>query len=156
MADIVALVCGLRHYEEFDVPRLMAQTVARLRQLGAPTVIVVGPSPKWPDWLPTRIARAYAASGSHDAVPRYSRFTAGRSLRGCRASMRNWSDSAVASGGAYVSAFRLLCRGQRCTVLIDGEPVAFDTFHLTVAAARFIARAIQASLTQPLVTGATQ
>ena len=61
----------------------------------------------------------------------------------------------LASGAAYVSAFRLLCEEQRCTALIDGEPVTYDRFHLTVPASTLVARAIQNRLTQPL-TGATR
>ena len=124
-----------------------------MRQLGASTVIVVGPPPVWPDSLPIRIARAYAASGSHDAVPDTLDLPEAELNRMSRLDVE-LEQSVIASGGAYVSAFRLLCPKQRCTVLIDGEPVAHDNFHLTLPASTLVARAIQNSLTKPLVTGA--
>ena len=84
--------------------------------------------------------------------PRYSRSTAGGLERISRLDVE-LEQSVIASGAAYVSAFRLLCQEQRCTVLIGGEPVAHDNFHLTLHASTRVARAIQNSLTQ-LVTGA--
>ena len=147
-----AIVLSAASFYGIDIPHLMAQTVAKLRQLGASTIVVVGPPPLWPDWLPTRILRTYAVSGSNGVVP--------DTLNLPQADYKTVSrldaeleQSVIASGAAYVSAFRLLCHEQRCTVLIDGEPVAFDTFHLTVPASTLIAHAIQSSLTQPLTTG---
>ena len=127
-----------------DMAKQMGATIAALQTIGVKTIVLVGPLPSWPIALPALVLQTYF-NDSLKAVPH--RLELPQSERDAVSRLdAQFGSVAAAAGAIYVSPFGSLCTEQLCTVMIDGAPVAWDKFHLTVAGSAFVARDIYGKL----------
>jgi peptidoglycan/LPS O-acetylase OafA/YrhL len=130
---------------DIDYGKEFAGTIARLKATGAPTIVIVGPPPLWPEPLPRIILRNYF-NGLRGQIPERvilqpAAFAKMAKLDAALAA------AAKAAGVLYVSAFRKLCADNgSCLATIKGEPTAWDGFHLTAESSAMIARDIFSAL----------
>ena len=129
--DIVILA-QRRQHDETD----WGAVAARLRELGAKDVLVVGPAPEWSPSLPLVVSSQYWG-GNYDRVAyglSTDRIEMDRTLKS------RYAGSTVLK---YVSLIDVLCSQQGCTAVIPGssppELVTFDAGHFTPNASRYIA-----------------
>ena len=130
--DLVILAQRAAH-DATDWPAL----AARLRELGARDVLVVGPAPEWSPSLPLVVTSQYWGRN-------YDRVSYGldrQRLALDRALKARLGQSPVLT---YVSLIDALCGADACTAVIPGsdppELITFDAGHFTPNASRFIAK----------------
>jgi peptidoglycan/LPS O-acetylase OafA/YrhL len=134
--DIVILSAAPNY--DADIPAHMRNTIVALREIGVPTVMVVGPPPIWPYLLPETILRNYSPL---TGIPNILQLPSAE--RSHMAQLDSALRGVAADAGAfYVSAFGRLCEDGLCTVMINGEPTVWDSFHLTLGGSTLVAGAI--------------
>lgn len=127
--------------EDFNVPDLLAKTVAFLQSQGVKRIIVVGPLPFWRPQLPKTV---FAEWTIHKEIP-----TPAMSSIGLEADSFAFDKEMAAKvrplGVEYVSAMEILCDGKACMTRVgeDWRDLStFDTMHLTEPGAYFLAKRI--------------
>jgi peptidoglycan/LPS O-acetylase OafA/YrhL len=127
-----------------DIPEQMRGTVVSLRETGIKNIFVIGPPPYWPASLPEMILRNYLGKPLKEIPDELELPSAERaSLERLDAQLDRVVSS---SGGTYVSSYRRLCTDGRCTVMVAGQPVAWDRFHFTLNGSALLARDIYSRL----------
>jgi hypothetical protein len=122
-----------------------AATIARLKAAGVYEIIIVGPPPLWPEPLPRLILRNHFNHLGRTIPDRVrvapDAFAKIAKLNAELAAVAQLTDV------LYVSAFRRLCSEDgACLAVLDGQPTAWDGFHLTTGASTLIVRDIFAVL----------
>jgi len=126
---------------DFNVPDLLAKTVAFLQSQGVKRIIIVGPLPLWRPQLPKQI---FAEWTIHKEIP-----TPAMSSKGFDADSFVFDKEMAAKiqvlGVDYISAMNIFCDGKACMTRV-GEDwrdlSSFDTMHLTEPGAYFLAKRI--------------
>jgi peptidoglycan/LPS O-acetylase OafA/YrhL len=117
-----------------DIPAL-TQTVASLKALNVPTVIV-GPIVEYDRPLPWLLAEE-ATSGDTKVIAQHRKPSPDSAIR----------EAVVSAGGRYFSTYDVMCPHRRCKVIADdGSPMQFDYGHLTLAGSVFVGRALGAEI----------
>jgi len=122
-------------WPSYDGYQALSGTVAELKSLGVPRVLVVGPFPSFRE----RVLDVLAREGVGDSLP--ERLPSSRLERLRRADLELRS-LAVAAGAEYVSPLESLCNEQGCLVAPGGrvaEILVFDQSHLTPLGSRYVA-----------------
>ena len=136
-----AVILSSRPEYDVDYDKELVGTISRLKALGVPTVVVVGPPPFWPDALPRIILRNYFNRPDHKLPDRVPLTPASHA-----AALELDSTLAAAakrSGALFVSSLRRLCTDDgECLAMVDGEPSAWDGFHLTTGSSKLVAKDI--------------
>jgi hypothetical protein len=138
--DIVLMlgVWSASNEEIADLPK----TVALVRKLGVPRVIVIGSVPIWPRGLPNEIAGYFI---QHNSIP--------QRLGGSHVST-NWYDALLLkelapAGGEFISGWAPMCNSDGCLVYLGDNRAnitATDQVHFTESASEFFAEAISDKL----------
>jgi hypothetical protein len=117
-----------------DIPSL-TRTVAKLKALNVPTVIV-GPIAEYDRPLPWLLAEA-ATTGDRNLIAKHRKPSIDAQIR----------EAVEGAGGRYFSTYEAICPQGRCKVIADdGSPMQFDYGHLTLAGSVFVGRAFAAEL----------
>jgi peptidoglycan/LPS O-acetylase OafA/YrhL len=122
----------------------LAETIARLKALNVPRIVILGPVPLWKRTLPVALVNAYRVS--HVIA---DRIAAGVSGAGSDEQMRAFSQ---AHGVEYISAWRVLCDNNGCLTRVGPtaqDVVTTDIVHLSDAGSKFLVGKIEASLFPP-------
>ncbi|WP_441252540.1 acyltransferase family protein [Tardiphaga sp. 71_E8_N1_1] len=119
----------------------LVDTVAALRALKVPRIIIVGPVPMWKRGLPETILSFYRV---HHIIPM-------RILKGVSGIDRDEKMKSVAAklGATYISAWQTLCDQHGCVASTDATPAGIttlDTAHLSAAGAEFLMHANRGAL----------
>jgi SGNH domain-containing protein len=114
--------------------------IDRLRQLGVPRIVVMGPPAAWTHGLPNAAYRYYMLH-SREMIPPRSDFGVDRSEYDYQQRFR---EQVKSLGVEYISGWDALCRGEECLTRVgeNGSLVAFDHAHLTVPGSDYVARTI--------------
>jgi peptidoglycan/LPS O-acetylase OafA/YrhL len=128
-----------------DYGRQYLGTISRLKALGVPTIVVVGPPPLWPEPLPRIILRSYFHQLARKLPDRV--YLAPSALATTSQLESELSAAAKISGTIYVSAFQRLCNSDgACLAMMADEPSAWDAFHLTTGSSELVAKDIYEAL----------
>jgi peptidoglycan/LPS O-acetylase OafA/YrhL len=146
----VILFADWSQYRKSDgsdlVFRQLAATVRRLKESGAPRIVVVGPAPQWRDSLPNNLVRQAVYRGSQAVETRtYYRFNT--VVRGVDSALRQ--QLAASSGAIYFSALEAMCDATGCLTTINGRAdglTSWDDGHLTTPGALYLARKLAESV----------
>ncbi|MGM4886330.1 acyltransferase family protein [Tardiphaga sp. 11_C7_N12_6] len=114
----------------------LVDTLAALRALQVPRIVIVGPVPMWKRGLPETILSYYRV---HHIIP--TRISKGVSGIDRDEKMRSL---AAKLGVTYISAWHTLCDHHGCVASTDATPAGIttlDTAHLSAAGAEFLMRA---------------
>jgi peptidoglycan/LPS O-acetylase OafA/YrhL len=128
--DIVLLHAMWSDYRDLDK---LDATIRRLRALGVPRIVILGPVPVWKRTLSHAIINNYRFR--HE-IPK--RIATGVSGPEADEKMRAFSSS---QGIEYISARRFLCDHEGCLTLAGGsssEVITTDIVHLSEAGSRFL------------------
>ena len=139
--DIALLVSTWGSYGAFDDLKTL---VAKLREIGVPRVIVMGPLPQWAGGLAGAVIRYYAfhAHLSDPIIPVRSSFGV---YEPAYQLQRKLKEAVPATGAEYISGWDALCDGEACLTRIGNSVsnlIAFDASHLTIPASVYLAHAI--------------
>lgn len=113
------------------------EAIARFAREGI-RVVVIGPVPLYRDAVPKLLARRVSAGNTgtdagSDAVPGARQ--ADQALRAHFAGNPHVT---------YISVFDAACGGSDCPLMVEGEPLQFDSSHFTQAGAKFFGRPVSA------------
>ena len=114
------------------------KTVATLRKQVGARVIVLGPIVVWRRGLPNEVMRHYMLH--HELIPARSQL--GGWFKNLDAELR---EAAVAGGGEFISAGKVLCNEQGCLTRLGdaaGDITASDGIHLTEKASVFLVQGL--------------
>ena len=114
-------------------------TLDKLRELGIPKLVVVGPAPQWKSDLPNAMVR-YAWNNDVNAIP--SRTYQGFETSAQSANQQMLSSFGAIPGVAYFSVLSALCDVTGCITTLTGDASGLTTWdygHLSTPAARFVA-----------------
>lgn len=135
--------------DEADLARILARTLAGLRQRGMRHIALVGPGPTWPNSLPADLLRHMVRHRSEHLPRRWGQVDPiARSLdNALRAAARS-------TGADYLSMLELLCDDSGCLTSMDGdeshlELLFRDQDHLTRAGSILVARQARSVLLPP-------
>jgi peptidoglycan/LPS O-acetylase OafA/YrhL len=130
-----------------DYGKEFLNTIGALKRLGVPTIVLVGPPPLWPEPLPRIILRNYF-NGLVRRLPDRVSLTPAALAATSKLDLELTS-AAKLSGALYVSAFQRLCTNEgACLAMVDGEPSAWDGFHLTTGSSKLVAKEILDALSR--------
>jgi len=136
--DIVLLYSTWRDYGDF-LPNL-TDLIAKLRLLRIPRIIIMGPPPRWGGGLPETVYAYYELDPLHRLIPMRTNFR----LVGYE-EQKQFRDRVEPMGTEYISAWDALCKRNECLTRVGesaSDLTAFDSAHLTVAGASYLAEAI--------------
>ncbi len=111
-------------------------TIARLQQAGK-QVVFVAPVPSQPFEVPRRLARTAAFGGDAMQQAGSTAQDYETNTRWLRSRFPRWR----AQGVAILDPAKTLVDGNRTVIVADGEPLYFDSHHLSVAGARKVLEA---------------
>lgn len=122
---------------DFDDATFVARLDRTIRALRAEgrQVTIIGPVPPQPFDVPRRLAHL-AHAGDAAGATGVDRAAIEARTRHLRALFAAWQ----ARGATYIDPIRALCSADHCAIERDGEPLYFDTHHLSVAGARMVIR----------------
>ena len=123
----------------------VVNAVRAITRVGGPSIVVVGPPPKWKRGLRRHLLEAYRADIQH-RIPR--RMTRGL-VPETRATDAALKTALAAENATYVSAWDVLCNAEGCITRLGEEPQsisAYDYGHFTAAAAAFVAARLPLTL----------
>ncbi len=118
----------------------LAASVAKLRLLKIPRIIIMGPPPAWGGGLPQAVYAYYQLSPLHRMIPTRSSFRVSGYLY-----QQEFRNKILSLGTEYISAWDALCNGEECLTRLGNsaaELTAFDEAHLTVPGAINLAKTI--------------
>lgn len=121
----------------------LKQTIGKLHSENIP-VLILGPPPRWTDDLSRIIYRYWR---SHDSLPPifYDKY-----LETYPAFVDSELEKfSKENNVVYYSPYKRFCNGEGCMMMVPGEdkaPVAFDEFHVTAAAAIYIAKGLYSEI----------
>lgn len=125
-------------------------TIATLERVGVEHVIVMGPAPRWAEFLPNLLARRNVKR----PLPfRTQDGLAKSSARVDRVMGRALADAPHAS---YFSTYHALCNSDGCLALLENSPEGLTTFdygHLTTAGSRYVAERLVRSNSPAFAVG---
>ncbi|WP_088184465.1 acyltransferase family protein [Sphingobium sp. Z007] len=120
---------------DFDDPAFVAKldrSIAAIRALGR-QVVLIGPVPPQPFDVPRRLAHLAQAGQLGEARGVDRTHVDARTVH-LRALFARWR----ARGVALIDPVAALCPGGRCAIEHDGQPLYFDSHHLSTAGARLV------------------
>lgn len=123
-----------------NFPKL-GETVARLKALNIPRIVILGPVPVWKRTLPLSLVNAYRFR--HVVA---ERIASGVTGAGSDEQMRAFSQTA---GVEYISAWRVFCDAEGCLTRLGPraeDVVTTDIVHLSDAGSNFLLERIEGSL----------
>ncbi len=109
------------------------ETVKLLKDAGI-EIVLIGPVPIWNPSLPKAIFEAYKSEWPH-RIPARMNNIATETVRQTDRFMR---DIAANNAITYFSAFDAFCNAGGCSTFVGGEPVAWDSSHLTGVGADYL------------------
>lgn len=118
---------------DYDDPAFVARldrTIAAIRTLDR-DIIIIGPVPPQQFDVPRRLAHL-VRSGGDPGMQGAPRFEVVARTRHLRALFSRWQRRGV----GLIDPMKALCDRQRCAIEADGQPLYFDSHHLSVAGAR--------------------
>lgn len=121
----------------------LAATITEINEAGIRDVIVIGPVPKWHPTLLRALMNNAIRSG--EAPPRYITPYSLNNLMTYDQSLRAIAEK---TGARYVSAIQALCHSGGCLSRVQSELTYFDSDHLSVVGATFLAEAIASQVFQ--------
>ena len=127
------------------------QSIAALKALGIPHIVIVGPVPRWDDLLPEMLATAAMKNGF--VLPTALPFGVQRVPRSLDRELRAIARS---EGVYYASPLSAFCPGDSCITMVGHRPqdvTFFDVSHVTDAGSRFLVKSIRKSLLPGLDQG---
>jgi peptidoglycan/LPS O-acetylase OafA/YrhL len=127
---------------EPDTTRALFRTLSALTEIGIPTVIVVGPAPKWEKALPKLVYEAAVRDAPRYRVPPRMSFGLDQSFAGVDSSLR---ELLIGHRVRYFSIRDVMCNEQGCLTHVGEGPdeiVSWDMGHLTTAGAAYVAERI--------------
>lgn len=137
---LVSYWMGEQNRKLAGLPAALAETVTALERDGRRVVFVSGVPPQVSD-VPHGLAMA-ALRGDVRAFPGAERSDAVRRMDYLIPTVRRLQ----AAGMQVVDPLPLLCPGPQCDVVRNGQPLYFDSHHLSVAGARIIAPAVAGAI----------
>jgi SGNH domain (fused to AT3 domains) len=124
---------------ESDFTKALFQTISALKRIGVPTIILVGPAPKWTKDLPKLVYESAARDPRHRVPPRL-KFGLDPAFAQVDSSLKallaGWSTN-------YVSLRDVLCNGDGCLTHVGEGPdniITWDYGHFTTSGAAYVAR----------------
>lgn len=126
---------------DFNVPDLLAKTIAFLQFQGVKRIVVIGPLPFWRPQLPKTV---FAEWVIHKEIPTPAMSSIGLELDSF-AFDKEMDTKVRPLGVEYISAMKILCDGKACMTRVgeDWRDLStFDTMHLTEPGAYFLAKRI--------------
>jgi hypothetical protein len=126
-----------------DFEQLRA-TIARLKQIGIPRIVLLGPTPLWKRPLPFMLVNAYRFQ---HAIP--DRIASGVSGPAVDDRMERFSRNEQIE---YLSAWRPFCNEQGCLTRVGPratDVVIWDSVHLSKSGSEFLGRVIIDNLFRP-------
>jgi peptidoglycan/LPS O-acetylase OafA/YrhL len=136
--DVVLLHSNWAHADALPGLR---ELIDKLRRLGVPRILVMGPPAAWTHGLPNAAYRYYMLH-SRQMIPPRSDFGVDRAEY---AYQRRFREQTQSLDVEYISAWDVLCHDLECLTRVGdgaGDLVAFDRTHLTVPGSDYVARAI--------------
>jgi SGNH domain-containing protein len=126
--------------ENNDLGKLR-QTIDRLKALGVPRIVILGPVPVWKRTLPHSLVNFY----------RFRHSIADRIGAGVTGPQGDHQMEAFSKGAGaeYISAWHALCNSEGCKTRVGptaNDVIATDIIHLSDAGSRFLVEAIGKSL----------
>jgi peptidoglycan/LPS O-acetylase OafA/YrhL len=147
--DIVVLFAVWNKYDSWlpsaRVPVDLGRTLSKLREAGAPRVIVIGPPPQWTINLPRNLINIYQTL---HIVPLRTRSGLDDTVASMDAELARTVESQQYA--TYVSALRQFCNEQGCLTRVNEEPSGLTTWdygHFTTAGAEYLARKLPINMT---------
>lgn len=128
-------------WDQYSDDGRIVRTVDALKKAGVPRVVIVGPSPKWPQGMPQSLY-AYYRKKPGRGIPR--RFSFGLSS-GPRKDAPAVRALARRSGARYVDPLAVLCNADGCLARVGDridELTIWDSAHFTTAGSSYVARAV--------------
>jgi len=126
-----------------DFAPSLAETIRSLLRAGVEHVVVIGPVPDWSPALRDVLENKFLRVGS--ALPPRTRMGLDPSLFAANERVRL---NATAAGARFISLTDRVCDAAGCLTFvgphISSDLIVYDTDHLTLAGARYIARSIVA------------
>jgi len=133
-------------YDPIGLEAGLVQTVAKLRDLGTRRIILVGPVPSWRGRsLPQNLVDYYMKDPSHPLLPsrtQFRLFPSGEVNDRMKGIARRLNIE-------FIAPLDAMCNEAGCLARVGdgpGDLTAFDTGHLTIPGAVYLARAIQDKL----------
>jgi peptidoglycan/LPS O-acetylase OafA/YrhL len=123
-----------------NLPKL-GETIARLKALNIPRIVILGPVPLWKRTLPNSLVNAYRFQ--HVVAERIASGVTGAEMD---EQMRAFSQAA---GVEYISAWRVLCDAEGCLTRVGSaaeDVVTTDIVHLSDAGSKFLIQQIRGQL----------
>jgi hypothetical protein len=122
-------------------PQLLDGRLSEYKDLGAKTIIVIGPMPIWKGPLPNYLLRSYVLH--HKEIPlRDSSYIVKYSIQLDSMMMSQFSSTKY----VYISLAQLLCQNESCLVRVgdqlDKDLIVWDYGHLTDSGAAFIYKSL--------------
>jgi peptidoglycan/LPS O-acetylase OafA/YrhL len=123
-----------------DVLPGLRELIDKLRRLGVPRILVIGPPAAWTHGLPNAAYRYYMLH-SREMIPPRSDFGVDKTEYEYQQRFREQVKSLNVE---YISGWDALCRSEECLTRVgeNGTLVAFDHTHLTVPGSDHVARTI--------------
>lgn len=130
---------------DFDLMRI-AETVAELRKIGVPRILLVGPVPQWRDSLQETIVAVWKKDNLHRLPPVRMRYGLRENVPAAEVFLRRTAKDLKID---YISALDAMCDSEGCITRggRDGlDIVAFDYGHLSPTGSRILMKAVADTL----------
>lgn len=119
-------------WSQTDLNKL-SLTISAVKKLGIKKIILVGPVPAWSLPVPQLLVRFSRRNNWNDPPDRLPLVFVGNTS----VVDKKWATFAAENQIAYISPYLTFCNLEGCLAKIAGEPVVFDTRHLTDTGSSF-------------------
>lgn len=145
--DTLLLYAAWNYGDSDDIPGYLKDLITKVRALNIPPrIVILGPPPQWAGGLRKAAYDWYEKDRLHRMIPLYSDF---RVDPGWYAYQKQFRSRIAEMNVEYISLWDALCEGTKCRTWVgdaNGDLMAFDEAHLTVAGAKYLAHRISPCL----------